>query len=123
MTPIAIRRRQKAKGRWMKLRDKQLLRNYLEHRDMSQARLARYAEVSRQFISQLLSEEDWGKNTCTPQVAQRIEEALGLIPGTLFDRLAPITHGWANGTRVGRCGWTMTATKQHGTYRQTTGSH
>lgn len=69
----------------MKLRDKQLLRNYLEHRDMTQARLARYAEVSRQFISQLLSEDDWGKNTCTPAVAERIEEALGLIPGTLFE--------------------------------------
>lgn len=69
----------------MKLRDKKLLRNYLEHRDMTQARLARYAEVSRQFISQLLSEDTWGKNTCTPMVAERIEEALGLIPGTLFE--------------------------------------
>jgi len=70
----------------MKLRDKQLLKNYLEHRDMTQARLARYAEVSRQFISQLLSEDDWGKNTCTPAVAHRIEEALDLIPGTLFEQ-------------------------------------
>lgn len=69
----------------MKLRDKQLLRDYLERKDMTQARLARYAEVSRQFISQLLSEDDWGKSTCTPAVAKRIEEALDLLPGTLFD--------------------------------------
>lgn len=85
----------------MKLRDKQLLRDYLKHRDMSQARLARYAEVSRQFISQLVSDDDWGKNTCTPIVAQRIEEALDLIPGTLFEpKKSPTTEQKDNSRRA-----------------------
>ena len=49
---------------------------------MTQARLARYAEVSRQFINQLVRGD---KATCTPFVAQRIEEGLGVVAGTLFD--------------------------------------
>lgn len=65
----------------MQLRDHTLLVRYLEDREMSQARLGRYAEVSRQFIHQLVTGE---KRTCTPAVADRIEEALGLLKGTLF---------------------------------------
>ncbi|MDY6054376.1 helix-turn-helix transcriptional regulator [Micrococcus sp.] len=74
-------RRRKAKGRWMQIRDHELLVRYMEDRGMSQARLGRYAETSRQFIHQLTTGE---KRTCTPQVADRIEEALGLLKGTLF---------------------------------------
>lgn len=74
-------RRRKARGRWMQLRDPDLLVRYMEDRDMSQARLGRYAECSRQFINKLTSGE---KNTCTPAVANRIEEALGVLKGTLF---------------------------------------
>lgn len=77
-----INRRRKAKGRWMKLRDHKLLVRYMEARDMSQARLGRYAECSRQFIHMLASGE---KNTCTPAVARRIEEALDVLEGTLFE--------------------------------------
>ena len=66
----------------MKLRDHQLLVRYMEDRDMSQARLGRYAEVSRQFIHYLATGQ---KTTCTPAVAERIEEALGLLKGTLFE--------------------------------------
>lgn len=66
----------------MKLRDHKMLAQYMEKHDMSQARLGRFAECSRQFIHMLVTGE---KNTCTPAVANRIEEALGLIPGTLFD--------------------------------------
>lgn len=65
----------------MKLRDHTLLVRYMDDRDMSQARLGRYAECSRQFIHMLYTGE---KNTCTPAVADRIEEALGLLKGTLF---------------------------------------
>lgn len=50
---------------------------------MSQARLGRYAEVSRQFINQLVSGDC---ATCTPMVADRIEEGLGVVPSTLFER-------------------------------------
>lgn len=65
----------------MQIRDHELLVRYMEDRDMSQARLGRYAEVSRQFIHKLVTGE---KRTCTPAVAERIEEALGLLEGTLF---------------------------------------
>ena len=79
MTPLARRRR--AKGKWMKVRDRTLLAQYIEARDFSQARLGRYAGCSRQFIHQLVSGE---KRTCTPAVGRLIEEALDVLPGTLF---------------------------------------
>lgn len=77
----ALRRRRTAKGQWMKLRDRQLLVQYMEAGDFSQARLARYAGCSRQFINQLVRGE---RATCTPGVGTRIEEALRVLPGTLF---------------------------------------
>lgn len=81
MTNEAVRRRKRAKGRWMRLRDAELLANYMKASDFSQARLGRYAQVSRQFINQLLRGE---RRTCTREVGQRIEEALRVLPGTLF---------------------------------------
>lgn len=66
----------------MKLRDPKLLMDYMRLRDFSQARLARYAGCSRQFIWSLLN--DPAKKTCTNEVGQRIEEALSVLPGTLF---------------------------------------
>jgi plasmid maintenance system antidote protein VapI len=66
----------------MKIRDRQLLINYMEDRDISGARLGRHAEVSREFIRALRIGR---KTTCTPKVADRIEEALGLLKGTLFE--------------------------------------
>lgn len=75
------RRRRYAKGRWMKLRDRGLLVQYMEAGDFSQARLARYAGVSRQFINQLIHGD---RLTCTPAVGARIEEALRVLPHTLF---------------------------------------
>lgn len=65
----------------MKLRDTGLLIRYMEINDFSQARLGRYAGCSRQFIHQLVS---GGRTTCTPEVGARIEEALRVLPGTLF---------------------------------------
>lgn len=82
MIPAHTRRRQRAKGRWMKLRDRELLAAYMEQKDFSQARLGRYAECKRQFIWALLHGD---RNTCTEPIANRIEEALGLITGTLFE--------------------------------------
>lgn len=85
----SIRRRKRAKGSWMQLRDLELLLNYMEDKDMSQARLGRHAECSRQFIHKLCSGQ---ARTCTPQVASRIEEALGVLPRTLFvDKMSPTT--------------------------------
>ena len=65
----------------MKLSNPELMQQYMAARDFSQARLGRYAGCSRQFIHQLLKGE---AATCTPQIAERIEEALSLLPGTLF---------------------------------------
>lgn len=65
----------------MKVRDRELLARYLRERDFSQARLGRFAGVSRQFIQQLVS---GARDTCTPEVGVRIEEALQVLPGTLF---------------------------------------
>lgn len=81
MSNQALRRRRRSKGRWMKLRDPELLVAYMEAGDFSQARLGRYAEVSRQFIYQLIKGE---RTTCTRDVGVRIEEALRVLPGTLF---------------------------------------
>lgn len=78
---LCIRRRRRAKGRWMKLRDRRLLSDYMRMADFSQARLGRYAGVSRQFVHQLVS---GGRSTCTPEVGARIEEALRVLPRTLF---------------------------------------
>jgi transcriptional regulator with XRE-family HTH domain len=66
----------------MKLRDPQLMADYMAVRDFSQSRLARRAGCSRQFVWQLLN--DPAKRTCTDEVAERIEEALSVLPGTIF---------------------------------------
>lgn len=75
-------RRRRSKGRWMKLTNPELLARYMKDRDFSQARLGRYAGVSRQFIWQLLN--DPSRRTCTKEVGTRIEEALNVLPETLF---------------------------------------
>lgn len=51
-----------------------------ERRDFSMARLARYAGCSKSFISHLLAGR---KNSCTPELAERIAEALQ-VPVTLL---------------------------------------
>lgn len=74
-------RRKRRKGIWMRLRDAELLAKWMEEKDFSQARLARYADCKRQFIWQLLHGQ---RRTCTRPIARRIEEALGVVEGTLF---------------------------------------
>lgn len=75
-------RRKRSKGRWMRLRDPKLLADYMKAGDFSQARLGRYAQCSRQFIHLLITGQ---RRTCTQAVARRIEEALRVLPGTLFE--------------------------------------
>lgn len=70
----------------MKLRDPQLLADYMAVCDLSQSRLARRVGCSRQFVWQLLN--DPAKQTCTGAVAGRIEEALSVLPGTIFRQSA-----------------------------------
>ena len=65
----------------MQLKDPQLLERYMEANDFSQARLGRYAGCSRQFVWMLINRK---KSTCTKEVGTRIEEALRVLPGTLF---------------------------------------
>lgn len=65
----------------MKLRDSDLLVRYMQAKDFSQARLGRYAGVSRQFIHKLTSGDT---RTCSRKVGELIEEALSVLPGTLF---------------------------------------
>jgi hypothetical protein len=74
----------------MKLRDRQLLADYMRKREFTQARLGRYAGVSRQFIYQLVS----GRlDSCSRPVGQLIEEALDLLPGTLFVPMTSLDAG------------------------------
>lgn len=65
----------------MKLKDAGVLVAFMVAGDFSQARLARYAGVSRQFVHMLVTGE---KRTCTPRVGSLIEEAFKVPPGTLF---------------------------------------
>lgn len=74
-------RRKRSKGVWMQVRDPELLVAYMDNADFSQARLARYVGCSRQFIHMLVTGE---RTTCTKQVGELIEEALRVLPGTLF---------------------------------------
>lgn len=66
----------------MRLRNPKLLADYMAAGDFSQARLARYVGCSRQFIHLLLTGQ---RSTCTVEVARRIEEAMRVLPGTLFE--------------------------------------
>src|SRR4051812_45716237 len=77
----SVRRRKRSKGIWMQVRDTDLLIRYMENADFTQARLARYVGCSRQFIHLLVTGE---RRTCTKQVGALIEEALRVLPGTLF---------------------------------------
>lgn len=68
----------------MKLRDPDLLVAHMKHRDFSQARLARAAGCSRQFIHLLATGQ---KKSCTEKIAHRIEQALDVPETTLFLRM------------------------------------
>jgi transcriptional regulator with XRE-family HTH domain len=65
----------------MTLTSVDILRAFMKERDFNQARLARYAGCSRQFIWQLLQGE---KKSMTPKIAMNIAEALGVPLQVLF---------------------------------------
>lgn len=69
------------KGTWMKLQSADTLKALMGQRDFSMQRLARYAGCSKSFVSHLTAGR---KSTCSPQLAERIAEALEVPLEILF---------------------------------------
>lgn len=69
------------KGTWMKLQSEATLRALMAQRHFSMERLARYSGCSKSFISHLTSGR---KSTCSPELAERIAEALEVPLELLF---------------------------------------
>lgn len=84
------RRRRYPKGTWMKLRSKEILIAFMEDKDFSTQRLATYADCSKSMIGHLRSGH---KKSCTPELADRISEALGVPRVALFDEQASAGSG------------------------------
>jgi transcriptional regulator with XRE-family HTH domain len=74
-------RRRWPKGTWMRLTSPDTLRALMAQRGLSYETLARYAGCSKSFVSHLTSGR---KNTCTPQLAERIAEALQVPLAIIF---------------------------------------
>jgi transcriptional regulator with XRE-family HTH domain len=68
-------------GTWMRLASGTILREWMKDRGVSERALARHAGCSRAMIGHLLHER---KTTCSPQLAQRIAEGLGVPLEALF---------------------------------------
>jgi hypothetical protein len=66
----------------MKLRSKEILNAFMDDKNFSNGRLAQYAGCSRAFIGHLRTGL---KTSCTPQLAERISEALDVPLVALFD--------------------------------------
>ena len=75
------RRQRWPKGTWMKLTSPDTLAALMAQRGFSYDRLARYAGVSKGFISHLVKAR---KTTCRPETAERIAEALDVPLAILF---------------------------------------
>jgi transcriptional regulator with XRE-family HTH domain len=69
------------KGTWMRLQSSDTLRALMAQKSFSLERLARYAGCSKSFISHLTSGR---KATCSPELAERIAEALEVPLAVLF---------------------------------------
>lgn len=76
------RRKHYPKGTWMKLKSREILIAFMVREDFSVTRLAQYAGCSRAMIGHLRSGH---KTSCTPALADRISEALGVPRIALFD--------------------------------------
>lgn len=74
----------------MRLRSAETLRALMRQDDFSLARLARYADCSKGFISHLLSGR---RSSCTVDLAERIAEALRVPTEVLFEVKASPTAG------------------------------
>ncbi|MEC4836837.1 helix-turn-helix transcriptional regulator [Mycobacteroides chelonae] len=72
----------------MKLRSADTLRALMEQDKFSLGRLARYSGCSKGFISHLLAGR---RSSCTPDLAERIAEALHVPTAVLFDPRVSIT--------------------------------
>lgn len=66
---------------WVKLVSAQALRQYMEFRQETNRSLAAKAGVGPGIVGHLRSGK---RTTCSPRVAQAIEEALACPPGFLF---------------------------------------
>lgn len=84
------RRKRYPKGTWMKLRSKEILIAFMDDKDFSTGRLAQYSGCSRSFIGHLRSGY---KTSCSPELADRISEALSVPTVALFDQRASAGSG------------------------------
>lgn len=73
-------------GTWMRLESGAKLRKRMNDEQRSLADVARYAGVSRGFISHLTAGRE---KTCTPRVAQRIAEIVNRDVEELFEVHVP----------------------------------
>ncbi len=81
----------------MKLRSPETLRALMNQDEFSLARLARYADCSKSFISHLLAGR---RSSCTPELADRISEALHVPTEVLFElRVSPSAGSSVNQNR------------------------
>ena len=86
----------------MRLRNRHELIARMEERDVSVRELARWAACHPSMIGHLRTGL---LSSCTPKLAARIEKALGVQPGTLFEHPAP-TRTSSNVQRDRRQDWT-----------------
>lgn len=84
----------------MKLRSPETLRALMRQDDFSLARLARYADCSKSFISHLLSGR---RSSCTPELAERITEALHVPVEVLFEPKMSPSEGTTVSHRTKLC--------------------
>lgn len=69
----------------MRLKNRQMLVQYMDYKRLRVRELAKAAGVSRATIGHLRS---GARTSCKPETAAAIEEALGAPPGLLFDPIA-----------------------------------
>ncbi len=82
---------------YAKIRDAEVLRSFMKSRNFSTSRLARYAGCHRSFIGHLMT---GARTTCSPQLAFRIEEALGIPEGIIFDAIKSPSEGTRSNQRL-----------------------
>lgn len=92
-----MKRRNSAKGTWMKLRSAEVLRAFMKQKNFSMQRLATYSDCSKSFIGFLANGT---KTSCTPKLAQNISEALDVPLDVLFEQRASADSGRNNKARA-----------------------
>lgn len=93
---MSTHRKRWPRGTWMRLKDGKILRGMMDHQRLSNADVAAHARCGRTFISALVN----GRRTsCTPAVAVRIAERLGVPVEVLFDPKESAPSGSRNKQR------------------------